>query len=102
MLNKIKAMNINLEAAVKRIMAHGPDRVVINTDGDAIDSKHAREQYNLNPEVIFIRNDGWTLGAPRGLEWIAFQQWAGEWIGFLRKPDREAHPMTDYKPLPNP
>jgi hypothetical protein len=88
MLNKIKAMNINLEAAVKRIMAHGPD--------------HAREQYNLNPEVIFIRNDGWTLGAPRGLEWIAFQQWAGEWIGFLRKPDREAHPMTDYKPLPNP
>lgn len=91
-------MNINLEAAVKRIMLHGPDRVIINQEGEAVDSRRAREEHGLRPAIVFIRNDGWSLGASSDLEQVAFQQWPREWIGFMRRPAETAKPMTEYSP----
>lgn len=90
-------MNINLEAAVKRVMVHGPDRVVINAEQEAISPDRARNQHGISPDVIFIRNDGWTLGAPKQFEAQAFGTWAGSWIGFMQRPDRTAKPISEYR-----
>lgn len=90
-------MNINLEAAVKRVMVHGPDRVVINAEQEAIGWDRARAQYGIKPDVIFIRNDGWTLGAPKQFEAQAFGAWADSWIGFIQRPETVAKPMSEYK-----
>lgn len=89
-------MNINLEAAVKRIFLHGPDRVMVDSEGEALSPSRAKTQYGLTSDVIFIRNDGWSLGAPSRLEREAFRIWAEEWIGFIRRPDTTAKPMAEY------
>ncbi len=89
--------NINIEAAVRRIMLHGPDRVVIKANGEAVGSERARREHGVNPEVIFIRKDGWSLAAPRNLESIAYQQWAGDWVAFMRKPEPNAQPIDLWR-----
>ena len=60
-------MSDQLQAFAKDIMEHGPQRVMISVD-EAVSSRRAREDYGINPDVIFIRNDGWSLGAPTRLE----------------------------------
>ncbi len=60
------------------------DRVVYNFSGDATTPRKAFEVYNVLPEVGFKRNDGWTLGAPRSLELVAFSLWKGDWTHFSR------------------
>lgn len=90
-------MNINLEAAIKRMMVHGPDRVVINAEQEGVSSKRAREEHGINPDVVFIRRDGWTLGAPKRFAAAAFGTWADEWIGFVEKPQTTARPISEYK-----
>lgn len=92
----METMNISLKAALTRIMVHGPDRVVVNQDGEATSSKKAREQYGINPDIIFIREDGWSLGAPWQFENVAWGLWAKEWIGFIRKGGTVPLPMSDY------
>lgn len=86
---------LNIEAAVKMIMVHGPSRVMIDPD-EAVPPARAREQYGIIPDVIFIRDDGWSLGAPKGLEGAAFKQWSDSWVAFLRRPATTAKPITDY------
>jgi len=80
-------MNINLEAAAKTIMLHGPSRVLISRDR-AVPPSRAREEYGVIPDIVFIRDDGWSLGAAKELEDMAFSKWPCEWIGFLRRPDK--------------
>jgi hypothetical protein len=89
---------LNIERAARMIMLHGPNRVLISADGDAVPSAHARELHGVEPTIIFIRNDGWSLGAPAHLEWDAFQLWAGAWTGFMRKPEIQPQPINQYKP----
>jgi hypothetical protein len=36
-------------------------------------------------DVVFIRNDWWTLGAPAALEQAARRTWAAQWICVLRR-----------------
>ena len=36
-------------------------------------------------DVIYERNDGWTLGAPRRLERRARGLWEGDWIAVYRR-----------------
>lgn len=55
------------------------NRVVIKADGTAVNPVKAKREYQIEPGVIFVRNDGWTLGAPAHLENVAFNMWRDEW-----------------------
>jgi len=89
----MSSVQIDLQKAADEVMKHGPDRVVINVYGEAKTSRIAREQYGVCPDVVFIRNDGWTLGAPSRLEATARRLWQDHWVGVLRKPETVAKPL---------
>lgn len=54
-------------------------RTVINDEGEAIRPFRAREM-GLGPEVVFVRKDGWMLGATHVLSDVAYNMWKDEWI----------------------
>lgn len=78
------------------ILHRGPDRVVINESGEATTSRRAREDYGILPDVIFIRNDGWSLGAPAHLERVAYEMHQGEWVGYMRTPFVVERMISEY------
>ncbi len=89
--------NINpnaINSAIAKIKLHGPSRVLVEPDY-AVPCKKAREEYGINPDVIFIREDGWSLGAPKSLEQDAVKMWT--WVAFISKPNTEVFPMTVYE-----
>lgn len=47
-------------------------RIVINKEGEAVTMKRAREM-GILPLIVFIRNDGWMLGAPLEFEKVAYE-----------------------------
>lgn len=61
-------------------LRRGPDRVLIGADGTAVPPRRAREEYGIVPDVVFVRNDGWSLGAPIELRVAAYGLWEDEWI----------------------
>ncbi len=64
----------------QRVLAHGPTRVVINADAEAISPGRAMVTHGIVSDVIFIRNDGWSLGAPTDLISVAERTWRELWI----------------------
>lgn len=60
------------------------NRVIYNEEGDATTPKIAFEEFGIRPSVAFLRNDGWSLGAPRPLELVAFSLWKGDWTHFSK------------------
>jgi hypothetical protein len=72
---------------IQEVLPGGPSRVVINMEGEAVPPHRAREEYRIRPDVIYIREDGWSLGAPDILRAIAFELWADEWVGVVSRPD---------------
>ena len=86
---------MDIEQVVQDIIWYGPDRVLVNPDC-AVDPKRARNDYNVEPDIIFIRNDGWSLAAPSFLERDAFGLWENEWTHFMRRPEKEAKPISEY------
>lgn len=77
------------------IMKRGPHRVMISAH-EAAPCRRAREDHGIVPSVIFIRHDGWTLGAPEHLERAAYMQWPNEWRWFLRSPSTEIRSIENY------
>lgn len=55
-------------------------RVVVDPAGYAVNAKEAKERYGVVPAVVFIRKDGWSLGAPRDFADVAASIWKGDWI----------------------
>jgi len=76
------------------IKIHGPKRVIINEHGEATTASRASEEYGIKPDVIFIRKDGWSVGAPKQFEQLAENMWKGDWIGVIRFPYRMAKPYV--------
>lgn len=72
----------------KAIPFEGFSRVIINHEGEAVSMKRAFEM-GFEPDVGFMRNDGWSLGAPAELEDAAFRLWADQWTHVIRKPQTE-------------
>ena len=54
------------------------DRVLVNKKGEAVPYKRAIEM-GIVPTRIFVRDDGWTLGAPDYLHATARGLWQKEW-----------------------
>jgi hypothetical protein len=67
------------------VLTNGPRRVMID-EYEAVRPQRAELDHNIKPVVVFIRNDGWTLGAPAHLEGAAQSLWSGDWIAVLRNP----------------
>lgn len=72
-----------IEDRIERIVQFGPDRVVIDQSGEATTPQRAREEYHVVPTVIFIRKDGWSLGAPEQFKRVAESLWLGDWVSKL-------------------
>lgn len=88
---------MNFKEIAKNTLTNGPSRVIINGDGEATTSRRAREQFGISPDIIFIRDDGWSLAAPRQFEATAYGMWPDKWISFIRRPSIEAKPISEYK-----
>ena len=76
-----------LDEQIKKVMEHGPRRVMINSSGEAISPMRAKRDHNIVPDVVFIRNDGWSLGAPNHLVGVARALWSDLWIGSFKPQD---------------
>jgi hypothetical protein len=80
------AQHIGVAAdALAKIRRDGPDRVLIDAGGEGLPLRRALER-GIPPAaivVIFVRNDGWTLGATRAGASTAYRLWADEWIGYV-------------------
>jgi len=79
-----------------KVFGKGPDRVVINDEGEALPWSRAHQIHNILPDVIFVRKDGWCLGAPISLEKTAFKMWADEWVYYARRPDVKLLPISEH------
>lgn len=74
------------------------DRVVISHEGHAVRPDVAFYRYGVCSKVIFIRGDGWAIGAPEEFEYAAFHLWENELKEFRRWPKYELQPISEYKP----
>lgn len=72
-----------LSVVYDKIITNGPDRVVINEEGEGVSPFRASLACIILPTVIFIRADGWSLGAPRHLVNIAHKMWKDEWVAAM-------------------
>jgi hypothetical protein len=73
------------EKALKRIKVYGPNRVVINKEGEAYSPNTAEKMDGVTPTIIFVRDDGWSLGAPDKLWWTAMSMWYHHWTHVIVK-----------------
>ena len=80
-------MNPKVKASIIHIVAHGPDRVMID-EHEAWPAKIA-EIKGQEPVVIFIRNDGWSLGASKELVHAAERIWRDKWAAVIVQGKKE-------------
>ena len=62
------------------------DRVVVDMSGTAVRPDTAFIGYGIITEVMFIRDDGWVLGAPFEYESAAESLWRDHWEFTMRMP----------------
>lgn len=74
------------------LLQSGPRRVVINQEGNAVPPVRCPE--HLRPQVVFVRNDGWTLGATRRLALTAWRLWSAEWVKIVFLPGGQEEPLN--------
>ena len=70
------------------------NRVITDDEGTGQAPRRAAEK-GISPEVVFLRKDGWTLGAPRQYESIAYDMWSDEWTHFSRD-GKTWKPISEY------
>ena len=71
-------MSISWKAA-QAIARSQPRRVLISANHDAVPMKRALE-LGVIADLIFVRNDGWSLGCPGHLEEVASNLWKDHWL----------------------
>jgi hypothetical protein len=89
MLDDFAHMGQSLEVVVEQIRNNGPTRVVINDRGMATDPRRALRDHNITPDVVLIRQDGWSLGAPHQFRELALQMWADQWVAIWEQTEDE-------------
>jgi len=92
---------MTLEEIKKKLKEWGPDRVVINTAGEAVPPLRARRDHNVYPDIIFARDDGWMLGAPFALQEVAERMWADEWVAVFGRGSLEPISYEEWKERQN-
>ena len=72
-----------IKEAIDNASRNGPTRVVYSDEGQATTPELALQLYNEVAEVVFIRNDGWTLGASMKYYKVAHDLWEGDWAAVV-------------------
>jgi hypothetical protein len=91
-----------IERAVKEIKKWGPRRVLIDKEGKTTTPERANRLQNKLPDVIFIRSDGWTLGAISELAAEAEDLWKNEWIAVMISPIDRPISYEQYQSVKGP
>lgn len=65
--------------AIERLAFTGPRAVVINAAGETTRWRTALKEHGIWSIMAFVRNDGWTLGAPAEFAAVAYKLWEAEW-----------------------
>lgn len=88
MFQKLKLKGDAMSETITKdsILFGGFDRVVINEEGEAVSPERALAM-GIKPTVGFLRDDGWSLGAPHHLEMVAFKLWVGQWTHKIERPN---------------
>ena len=73
----------------------GFNRILVNKEGEGWPTQRALDS-GIDPEIGFLRGDGWSLGSPKNLESSAYQLWEGEWTHFIKKGDTHWRPISEY------
>ena len=73
-----------------------PARTVIDDRGTGYSGRKAQWDLGIEADVVFLRQDGWTLGAQKELELVAYEMWKDEWAYFTRKPFKRWVPIQKY------
>lgn len=94
--------DINILAAMKMIRTHGPTRILCDDDAHRSPSRAGeidRGVFDANG-IVFIRNDGWSVGGHRSREKELYRLWKDEFVAFIvtNEFDGEPRPMSEYKP----
>lgn len=85
-------MNLaDLQATVTTIKEQGPNRVLINRDGEAV----RPSKFAGFVDFILIRDDGWSLACRRDLLDVAFRLWHDHWIAFMPGFNSDAKPISE-------
>lgn len=86
-----------MQAAERKIRESGPTRVLVSEDGEAVPPRRVELPDGVTvdrfAELVFIRADGWTLGAPLHLATVAVDLWRDTWVAVY---DRRADAATPY------
>lgn len=72
------------ETLIRRIVENGPDRVVVDAQGTAVPPRSACADYGEKVAVIYVRDDGWSLGASWQLAGTAVDMWRDAWLAAIR------------------
>lgn len=68
---------------LKRIRRRGPSRIVVDSEGYAVPPQRAAQDHDTQADIVFVRNNGWSLGAPLKLRMTAYGMWADAWVGCI-------------------
>lgn len=96
------AAKLDLHRIAEIVKKNGPIREIVDAEGLGEQPQRARKRpYYEPPTAVFIRNDGWTLGACKKYEAVARRTWEGSWVGIIRGEEIEdlrheqTHSTTD-------
>lgn len=84
-----------LQELAKTVQERGPTRVLVDAHGSADIPDRARQKGHY-PVIIFLRDDHWSLAAPRQLITAAYHLWPGEWVGVLIRGCKKAIPIKEW------
>jgi hypothetical protein len=82
---------------IDKIRHNGINRVVVSAEGLAVSPRRALEEFNIRPEIVFVRDDDWTLGAPAVFSELAEKMWADRWVYVIVPPTPRAISYADWK-----
>lgn len=77
-----------------------PYRILVDKEGHAVPWERAFREHKIGMNqisVILVRADGWSLGAPEGLEEAAFELWKDEWRWFCPRRMVAAMPIERWE-----
>lgn len=77
-------LHYTLEQLALIVLADGgPTRVLVDRGQRATTPKIAKEKFGITPDIIFLRDDGWSLGASFLLAIRAEDLWKDQWVGVM-------------------
>lgn len=99
MVDTLRLYSKVIEGAMNEITKIGPRRVIINEEGEATSRERAFRFQGKNVDIVFIRHDGWNLGAISELADAAEALWENNWVAVLVMPSDRAISYSDYRRL---